>query len=39
MRYSLDSFNIASSDEDNILDQIYQKQICSYVYYNDFEFL
>ena len=28
----LDSFNKASRDEDNILEQIYKEQICSYFY-------
>ena len=31
----LDSFNTVYRDEDIILDQTYQKQICSYFYYND----
>ena len=34
----LDSFNNASRDEDNILDQIYKKQICSDFYYEDLKF-
>ena len=32
----LDSFNNASRDEDNILDQIYKNQICSDIYYDDY---
>ena len=31
-----DTFNIVSRDEDNILDQIYIKQICRDFYYDDF---
>ena len=31
----LDSFNNVSRDEDNILDQIYIKQICPDFYYDD----
>ena len=34
----LDSFNNASRDEDNILDQIYIKQRCSDFYYEDLNF-
>ena len=34
----VDSFNIASRDEDNILDQIYGYQICSNQNYEDFNF-
>ena len=34
--YIYDSFNIASRDEDKILDQIYMKQICPDFYYDDF---
>ena len=34
----LDSFNIVSRDEDNILDQIYVKQICPDFYHDDFWF-
>ena len=34
----LDSFCNASRDEDNILDQIYIKKICSDFYYGDIEF-
>ena len=32
----LDTFNNVSSDEDNILDQLYTKQICPDFYYDDF---
>ena len=32
----LDTFNNVSRDEDNILDQIYKKQICPDFYYDDF---
>ena len=35
----LDSFNKASKDEDNIVDLIYMKLICSNLYYEDFNFL
>ena len=35
----LDTFINVSSDEDNILDQIYGKQICPDFYYDDFLFL
>ena len=31
----LDSFNTVHRDKDSILDQTYQKQICSYLYYDD----
>ena len=31
----LDTFNNVSRDEDNILDQIYMKQICPDFYYDD----
>ena len=31
----LDSFNTVYRDEDRILDQTYQKQICSYFYYDE----
>ena len=34
----LDSFNKASRDEDNILDQIYKKQKCLDFYYVNFIF-
>ena len=34
----LDSYNIVYWDEDSILDQIYEKQICSTFYSEDFEF-
>ena len=34
----LDTFNNVSRDEDNILDQIYIKQICSDFYYEDLKF-
>ena len=34
----LDTFSNVSGDEDNILDQIYIKQICSEFYYDDFWF-
>ena len=34
----LDSFNKASRDEENILNKIYKKQICSFFYFNDFNF-
>ena len=34
----LDTFNNVSRDEDNILDQIYIKQICPDFYYDDFWF-
>ena len=34
----LDSFNNVSMDEDNILDQIYKKQLCSDFYYEDLKF-
>ena len=34
----LDTFNSGSRDEDNILDQIYLKQICPDFYYDDFWF-
>ena len=34
----LDSFNNVSRDEDNILDQIYIKQICPDFYHDDFWF-
>ena len=32
----LDTFNNVSRDEDNILEQIYIKQICPDFYYDDF---
>ena len=32
------SFNNASWDEDNILDQIYIKQMCSELYHDDLQF-
>ena len=32
-----ESFNNVSRDEDNILDQIYQKQMCQDFYYEDFK--
>ena len=32
----LDTFNNASRDEDNILDQRYKKPICPDFYYDDF---
>ena len=32
----MDSFNNTSRDEENILDQIYMKHICSEFYYDDF---
>ena len=32
----LDGFNMVYSDEDSILDQTYQKQICSDFYHDDF---
>ena len=35
---SLDSFNIVSRDEANILDQIHKKQMCSDFYYEDLKF-
>ena len=35
----LDTFNNVYRDEDNILDQIYRKQICPNLYYDDFLFL
>ena len=35
----LDSFNNVSSDEDNILDQIYKEQKCSDFYKEDLKFL
>ena len=34
----LDAFNNVSRDEDNILGQIYIKQICPDFYYDDFDF-
>ena len=34
----LDSFNNVSGVEDNILDQIYTKQMCSNFYYEDLMF-
>ena len=34
----LDNFNNVSRDEDNILDQIYIKQMCSDFYYEDLKF-
>ena len=34
----LDSFNLASRDEDIILYQNYMKQICSDFYHDDFKF-
>ena len=34
-----DTFNKVSRDEDNILDQIYIKQICSDFYYEDLKML
>ena len=34
----LDSFNNVSRDEDNILYQMYKEQICSDIYYDDFQF-
>ena len=34
----LDSFNIASRDEDNVFNQIYKNQICSDFFYNDLNF-
>ena len=34
----LDTVNNVSRDEDNILDQIYIKQICSDFYYEDLKF-
>ena len=34
----LDRFNNLSRDEDNILDQIYIKQMCSNFYYEDLKF-
>ena len=34
----LNSFNNTSRDEDNILEQLYQKRIFSDFYYNDFKF-
>ena len=34
----LDTFNNVSRDEDNILDQIYIRQICLEFYYEDFKF-
>ena len=34
----LDSFNNVPRDEDNILDQIYLKQMCSDFYYEDLKF-
>ena len=34
----LDSVNMACIDEDNILDQIYGKQIFSAFYYDDLKF-
>ena len=34
-----DSFNKTSRDEDNILDEKYKKQMCSYYYYVDFNYL
>ena len=34
----LDSFNNESRDENNILDQIYQKQICLDSYHDNFQF-
>ena len=35
---ALDSFNDVSRDEDNILDQIYLKKMCSDFYYEDLKF-
>ena len=35
----LDSFNKASRDKDNILDQMYKKQICSDFYYQNLNFV
>ena len=34
----LDSFNNTSMDEDNIVDQIYIKKICSNFYWDDSKF-
>ena len=34
----LDTSNNVSRDEDNILDQIYRKQMCSEFYYEDLKF-
>ena len=34
----LDKFNNVSNDEDNILDRIYKKQICSNFDYEDLKF-
>ena len=34
----LDSENMAFRDENDILDQIYQKLICKYLYYEDLNF-
>ena len=34
----LDSFNNVSKDEDNILDQIYTKKMCSDFYHEDLKF-
>ena len=34
----LDSFNNVSMDEENIFDQIYIKQMCSDLYYEDLKF-
>ena len=34
----LDTFNNVSRDEENILDQIYIKQMCSDFYYEDLKF-
>ena len=35
----LENFNMASSDEENIWDQIYEMQICIKIYNDDFNFL